>query len=487
MIYKNGQTSVTERVTIVDSTTGVLKTGLSTASAGLIISTIASNESGGTAYSGSNLETITTCGTFAAPTSGKVRFKEVDSTNHPGLYEIQAADARWAVSNAKSLVITAQATGCITVHKEVQLTTFDLYTATQKVDIDTIKTNPVVNGGTVTFPTNSTLATTTGAVGSVTGAVGSVAGLTASDVNAIKLKTDNLPSDPADASDVAGAFSTVNTTLATISSYIDTEVAAIKNAIILTSGTAQAGGVGTITLAAGASAQDDYYAGKIITITGGTSAPANRRITGYNGTTKVATVFPEWWDATPYATPDNTSTYIISNQGVAVSGIDDFSVQGFAFDNTFYSYARPLLFNYTIGGGVPQADSVADYLSNNNDALNELINVVGGTGVELSTDAIATFMNTTIGAFTSAGSFGAAINDIPTANENADALLDRADAIETGWSIRGILRVLSSVLLGKSAGGGTTTETFRNITDTKDRVVSTNDGADRTSVTLDGT
>jgi 6,7-dimethyl-8-ribityllumazine synthase len=33
--------------------------------------------------------------------------------------------------------------------------------AGQKVDVDTIKTNPVVNAGTVTFPTNSTLASTT--------------------------------------------------------------------------------------------------------------------------------------------------------------------------------------------------------------------------------------------------------------------------------------------------------------------------------------
>lgn len=62
---------------------------------------------------------------------------------------------------------------------------------TQKVDVDTIKTNPVANGGTVTFPTNATLASTTnitagtiatvsgnvnGSVGSVTGAVGSVTG-----------------------------------------------------------------------------------------------------------------------------------------------------------------------------------------------------------------------------------------------------------------------------------------------------------------------
>lgn len=32
---------------------------------------------------------------------------------------------------------------------------------TQQVDVNTIKTNPVVNGGTVTFPTNATLASTT--------------------------------------------------------------------------------------------------------------------------------------------------------------------------------------------------------------------------------------------------------------------------------------------------------------------------------------
>lgn len=48
------------------------------------------------------------------------------------------------------------------------------------------------------------------------------------EIAAIKAKTDNLPSDPADASDISGAFSTVNSTLATIAGYIDTEVAAIK-------------------------------------------------------------------------------------------------------------------------------------------------------------------------------------------------------------------------------------------------------------------
>jgi hypothetical protein len=48
------------------------------------------------------------------------------------------------------------------------------------------------------------------------------------EVAAIKAKTDNLPSDPADASDLAASFATVNTKLDTIDDFLDTEIAAIK-------------------------------------------------------------------------------------------------------------------------------------------------------------------------------------------------------------------------------------------------------------------
>lgn len=48
------------------------------------------------------------------------------------------------------------------------------------------------------------------------------------EVAAIKAKTDNLPSDPADASDIADAFSTVNSALSIIAGYLDTEIGAIK-------------------------------------------------------------------------------------------------------------------------------------------------------------------------------------------------------------------------------------------------------------------
>jgi hypothetical protein len=48
------------------------------------------------------------------------------------------------------------------------------------------------------------------------------------EIAAIKAKTDNLPADPADASDIAASFTGVNTKLDTIDDLLDTEVAAIK-------------------------------------------------------------------------------------------------------------------------------------------------------------------------------------------------------------------------------------------------------------------
>lgn len=48
-------------------------------------------------------------------------------------------------------------------------------------------------------------------------------------ITGIKAKTDNLPSDPADASDISASFTTVNTKLDDIDNFVDTEVSAIKS------------------------------------------------------------------------------------------------------------------------------------------------------------------------------------------------------------------------------------------------------------------
>lgn len=70
------------------------------------------------------------------------------------------------------------------------------------------------------------------------------------------------------------------------------------------SGTSQAGGASTITLAAGASAVDGAYNGMTVRITGGTGINQERKVLSYVGATKIATVSVAWTTA-----PDATSTY----------------------------------------------------------------------------------------------------------------------------------------------------------------------------------
>lgn len=95
---------------------------------------------------------------------------------------------------------------------------------------------------------------------------------------------------------------------------------------ILASGTAQAGAAGTITLAAGASAQDDYYVGCIVRTTGGTGGAAGacqaRVIMDYVGSTQVATIAPNW-----ETNPANDTTYdlllteMATAMGLAAAGV----------------------------------------------------------------------------------------------------------------------------------------------------------------------
>ncbi len=70
------------------------------------------------------------------------------------------------------------------------------------------------------------------------------------------------------------------------------------------SGTAQAGAAGTITLAVAAPATD--LTGFVIETTGGTGPGQTRMITSYNSATKVATIYPNWT-----IVPDATTLYSV--------------------------------------------------------------------------------------------------------------------------------------------------------------------------------
>lgn len=176
-------------------------------------------------------------------------------TGITGFNDLDAAGVRGAV-------------GLASANLDTQLTTIDDFLDTEVAAIKT-KTDflPSVTAGAAggLFIAGGNAATTVNITGNLSGSVGSVTGLTAANLDVavstrlagasyaapldaaatraavglasanldtqlsgINAKTTNLPSDPADASDIAAAFSTVNGTLSTIAGYIDTEVGAIK-------------------------------------------------------------------------------------------------------------------------------------------------------------------------------------------------------------------------------------------------------------------
>jgi hypothetical protein len=274
--YTNSQTSVILRVKIRQSTTGASPgqglTALTFSSSGLIISTIADTESSPTVYTqaGSTIEAVTTLGTYAAPTATKCRFKLVSDSNNPGIYEIQLADARFAVSNAKSLLISI--TGVTNM-------------ADCDVVVPLLATNPydAVHGGMSALPNVAI-----GATGTATN-------------GALVKWGDVLPSAPA-----------ANT--------LD-EALFVADNLVGRINTAQAGASTTITLDAGASSTDGRYVGYTVYLYGGTGGGIRgvgqeRTIVSYVGSTKVATVAQAWG-----TNPDATSKFMLYSQPFANVGI----------------------------------------------------------------------------------------------------------------------------------------------------------------------
>lgn len=80
---------------------------------------------------------------------------------------------------------------------------------------------------------------------------------------------------------------------------------------IARSGTAQAGTTSSITLDSSASATNDLYKYSIVVILSGTGAGQSRQISGYTGSSKVATVGVNWTTA-----PDSSSVFMILPLGV---------------------------------------------------------------------------------------------------------------------------------------------------------------------------
>jgi len=81
------------------------------------------------------------------------------------------------------------------------------------------------------------------------------------------------------------------------------------------------------------------------------------------------------------------------------------------------------------------------------------------------------------------------VADIPTANQNADAMLDRSAGIETGLTPRQALRLTAAALAGKASGLDALAPVYRNaVADSKNRISAVTDAyGNRSAVTTDVT
>lgn len=113
------------RVFLQDSTsmTGAGKTGIVRTDTSLKINVIRELSASSTNYVGNtSIEDISTLGAYAAPTSANCRFKEVDATNLPGIYEIQLEQSAGGTSDAsKFLTGMIRATGVVPCPFEIAL------------------------------------------------------------------------------------------------------------------------------------------------------------------------------------------------------------------------------------------------------------------------------------------------------------------------------------------------------------------------------
>lgn len=124
--------------------------------------------------------------------------------------------------------------------------------------------------------------------------------------------------------------------------------------------TAQTGSTSTtIKLASGASSVNDFYVGQVVLITAGTGRGQCRMITGYVGSTKVATVSSAW-----ATTPDATSWYAVHQSGaypgyvLGAAGATAAAVAALPTTSTISAAVAPLATSSALSAVAAQATAI---------------------------------------------------------------------------------------------------------------------------------
>ncbi len=292
--------------------------------------------------------------------------KEIDSTNQPGLYRLDIPDAAIA-TGADWVTISIKVSGCYVFHERFSLTTNVVQTGdsfarigsagagltgitvvgsvTSRVTANTDRWNggviPTVNvtgvpivdlgyslgtavtnkDGTATAGSASTITLQSGASTSnnfyngqyitIVGGTGIgqsrvISGYVGGTL--VATVVPNWTTTPDNTSqyilgDSTGNLNSNTTAIGGVAAAASNLSAAYAG---FTVGTATAGASGTITLAVGSNAVNDFYKNQAIFITSGTGAGQTNNISAYVGSTRVASVETTW-----ATTVDNTSVYMI--------------------------------------------------------------------------------------------------------------------------------------------------------------------------------
>jgi len=418
-------------------------------------------------------------------------FVELSSSNMPGMYRLDLSDAIVAAGVSTVTLMLKGATNMAPVTIELQLVAADL--------------DDGVRLGLTALPN---------------AAAGANNGLPLGDANG-----------RVDVSEVMGNSQTAGDIVAillAIATYTDSleSIAALRLA------TAQAGAAGTITLDASASSVTDFYKGAWIATLSGTGAGQTRLCTAYNGTSKVATIVPNWatnpssdtiFAVLPNAGSDvqlwretapNTlqsgrvdsyvgavadavltaakfasgafdavwsvasrlltaGTNIVLAKGVGVTGFNDLSA---AQVNTEVDNALD-----TAIPGSPTANSINERIKAIDDKL-----PAGNIGDAVQADLLLVKAKTD-NLPASPAAVGSAMTLTTGERDSvADALLDRANGVETGLTPRQQMRLAAAADAGKTSGMETASAVIRNFGDTKNRISATVDAnGNRSVVTTD--
>lgn len=177
-------------------------------------------------------------------------------------------------------------------------------------------------------------------------------------------------------------------------------------------GLATAGAAGSVTLPVGASSVDNFYNGSVVSIVAGTGAGQARLISGYVGSTRVASVDPNWGTA-----PDATSVTVVALVAPA-----------------------PVTATPNVNMASASAGAVTSIQS--------------GLATSSALSTVASYLDTEVAAIKAKTdtlpSVPAAQSDIPSATAIRNAILSWEPF--TGYSLARWFRVMGTVLRGTSSG-----------------------------------